>query len=543
MPVQSIIAAAAVGASVLGIAYGIGTSLRAISDGLRSLASLNVHRFWIFTLAVGVVLFLFTLPSAPPFAAGLTLGWGFLIGLVLGLYAVVQASCAPEDAGWASQGVGVLSAGALGPALVLLVFRGYPNDALMGCALGAVFVACVASSCARPMYAAMAESDRTALAWHRGVEVFAVATVVGAIGSALAIHHFPRPNAAAEAGGYWAFPALMVAVGALASAIVAGEWTKRLRRHRGLIVGGLAAVVVVLATVLLGQRLLRSLSWDLPLIGALAVGFVLWALGHAAGEEPGDDFRPVGLAFGAALLALAVIAAAFKALHGYGEALALLAALPIAAMAYLGAQREREPVAESIAMGALCMILLMAMYRLFLEQVGRGWSLDYQRHYDYFAVILGVAACFGLLSVAAGAREAVERARAHGRGLVAPLLARTTLLGVAVAAVPPVLGAVWGVKAVGAFVAGLVIAEATWIMLVAWTRGQDRADAVAVAPHLFFMAALLVAIQFSPQVLSLELTRAHKIIIVLLVTGVAIIWIGAGTLVAGRLAKEEGGSK
>ena len=46
-------------------------------------------------------------------------------------------------------------------------------------------------------------------------------------------------------------------------------------------------------------------------------------------------------------------------------------------------------------------LLLLTLNRVFLERVGRSWALDFQQHYDYLAVVLGIGACFALMAFAA----------------------------------------------------------------------------------------------------------------------------------------------
>jgi len=103
--------------------------------------------------------------------------------------------------------------------------------------------------------------------------------------------------------------------------------------------------------------------------------------------------------------------------------------------------------------------------------------------------------------------------------------------------VPVVLTAVWGVKAIGGFLTGLVIGEATWMLLAAWVVGEERQKVLAAAPHVYFLAAALLATQFAPQVLALELTRAHKIALVAVITVVAVGWILADALGRARLSR------
>jgi hypothetical protein len=442
----------------------------------------------------------------------MTLGWGVLIGGLVGLYAWFEASGSFAAEAAAARTVGMLSAAALGPAATLLVFRGYPNEALVGCAGGAVLVAAIGWAIVRPREDGVAAE---AAPTGRGLEVFALATAGVCAGCVLAILHFPRAHPGHVAGGYWVLPALAMAAAALAVAVVSGA--KPAGRWGPLVRALVPGAVVVALIGALGSKLLLKLDWDLPLYGLVAVAFVVATL--AQGEE-GEGARPVGLTFAAVLLILATVAVAFKRLHGYGECLALLAGLPVAAVTYLGSGRARDSVTGPIAMGAAGILLLMTLNRLFVEQAGTSWALDFQQHYDYFAVVLGIGACFALMAFAA---RGVQQARA-GRPPGAQI-PRTIFLGLAVGLVPLALAALWGAKAVNAFLIGLVLAQATWMLLAAWTVAEERRMVLVGAPQVLSVAAVLVATQLGPHVLELELSRGVKLIIAAAITLAAIIWV------------------
>ena len=358
------------------------------------------------------------------------------------------------------------------------------------------------------------------LASTRGVEVYALATAAVAGAAWLAVHRFADITPVSTLRAYWAFPALLPAATVLALMILSGE-TKALSRRWAIFGAGAAGglVITVIAAVL-GARMLPKLTWEPCLYGAVAFGFILAVLTRTS-EETGESesYRPVALAFGAVLLALAVVATAFRRMQGYGEALSLLAALPLVASTWLGRERTREPVAENLALGAFTVLLLLMLYRVYLERVGESQPLSFRLHYDYLAAALGLGGCFGLLAfVDRGMRCARE-------GGASRLLPRTIALGVVVAATPLLLIVVWGSSAGGAFLAGLVLAEVAWMLLAAWMTGPAREQLLAAAPHPFFLAAALVAAQLSRPLLAWEPSRAWKLAIVAVATAIAVVWV------------------
>ena len=521
----TILAAIAAGVNVLGLAYAnLSPQIGARSARSRVLFSPQVRPVVVLAIVSVAVLFVLTLPAGPPFSPGLTLGWGILIGGLLGLYALFESGGSFEDRDWSARTVGVLSAAGLGPSLVLLIFRGYPNEALMGCALGAVLVAAVGSTILRPAFAAAGADERPALCAYRGVEVFALATVLLVAGMRLGIDHFPRAHAGHANGGYWAFPALLLAAEILVLILLSGMRERPPLRWPILLCATAAGGAAVVVTAVLQVKLLSQLAWDLPLYGLVVFGFIVATLTHAQESADEAKSRPVALSFGAVLLVLAVVAIAFKRLHGYGEALTLLAALPLAAVPYLSRDRSREPIGESVVMGGFAVFLLLVLNRVFVEQVGRGWMLDFQRHYDYLGVVLGIGACFGVLAFAARGIEQAREAARGGPSRTGLRMLRTGFLGLVVALVPLAVAAIWGMKAVNALLIGLVFAQATWMMLAAWVVGEEREMALAVAPQVYFVGAILVAAQLGPRVLALDLMSWHRMLIAGLVTAVVIVW-------------------
>ncbi len=538
---QLILAAIAAGASVLGVLYAL---ISRRGEAHRVEAPAAEKRTLLIFLLVGIVLlFLLTVPSFPPFSPGMTLGWGFLLGSLLGfgvLFTAVRA-------------VGVLAAAALGPALLLLIFHGYPNEALIGCALGALFVAAASAAVLRPLAATGEETvtledddtgwtRRATLGSARGVEMYALVSVAIAVGARLAIDHFDKPSTVAIEKSYWAFPAIMVAAGMLAAILLAHEWQGKWQRWGALLNGAGAAAIAVLVTAVLQLRLLTKLDWTLPLYGLLAFTFLLAVFTRERQVDAGEDSRPVPLAFASALLALAVIAVAFQRLQGYGEVLALLPALLLLAIVTLDTHGTQEPVGDALGIGGVSIMLLLALYRLFVEKVGHGWTLDFQQQYDFFALLLGAGACFALLAFAAQGLTRTQRAREAGKDPMRVLLARTVLLGVLLALTPPVLAALWGVKAVGAFLAGLIVGEAVWMLLAAWMVGKERERILLAAPHLFFIAAAVIAVQFTHLALAADFSRLDKLIIAGTILLVLLSWIFVDALAGARGARKDSGS-
>ncbi|HEY3417203.1 MAG TPA: hypothetical protein VGM23_09995 [Armatimonadota bacterium] len=526
---QSILAIIVIVGSVLGLAFAaLSASGAQRTSRWQAFTTAGLRPLFLFAAGAIVLLFLATVPSFHPFSSGLTLGWGFLIGALLGLYVLYQAPGEDESA----RVVGTLAAACLGPGLILLIFRGYPNEALIGCALGAVLLAVISGSVLRPLALIAPSVDSDAMDRVRAADLFAMATAAVAAGAWLGIERFPRPAPAAPQGGYWVLPVLLLTAGMLAT-IAFSVGRRATQRWNTLVTGSIAGIAAAVVAGVLSIRVFPKLPGLLPLYGLLAFAFILGMLLTDDGAERASA-RPTAFAFSTVLIVLALAAISFKGFQGYGQTLALISAVLVLAPTYLNKERANA-LAQSLGAGGVTVLLLLVLFRLFNERAGHGWILDFQQQYDFIAVILGAGACFALLAFT---KSTLEHARGR-KSPIAGMLPRTILLGVLLTIVPLTIAAVWGTKTVGAFLGGLVLAETIWMMLAAWTTGPDRDEVLAAAPHAILLAMALVIVQFTPLILSFEFSRPTKLILISIVTLGLIAWALIDTWRQGRNAALE----
>jgi len=518
------LAAIALGAAVIGLIYA---AISAQTDEkLRPTA--DSHLYWsllIWTAVLGLVLFAATWPSHPPFAAGLTLGWGFLIGLLVGLYATVEARRSFADGQWLVRSAGLVAAAVAGPALILIVFGAASVDALIGCALGGVLVAAIWRSALAPMELRQDEGGDESLR-YRSVELFALLNCALVAGTWLALEKYPATSGAL-AGVYWALPVLLAAVVVVATVIAAGfvgSAEDAARYRRPLAIGLAVSLVLIVATMLINTKLLEGgLAGTVVVLGIFGFVLIAWL----AVTAPRDDEvfgGYLGQTLVIALVALALGAISFKLLHGFGESIALIGGIAIVALVVTGMRSKSGQIPSGLVTGGFTIVLLLAMQRIFLEQYEPAMALGLHRHYTYFTLIIGVTAGLALLAY-------VQRNCQLGRGApdqfaaLATLMQRTALLGVLVAASPLILLVVWGLKAVTGFLTGLLAFEVVWLMLLGFVSASKRRILETAAPHLYLLAAFLVAIQFSNVVLPLaEGPRLHRGIVLAVVVVIAILW-------------------
>ncbi len=498
-----ILAICALGAALIGLVYST-TEARAAA---RLVSRANARLFWsLFTWGalLGLVLFVATLPTRPPFAPGLTLGWGFLIGLLAGLYATVEARRSHQGGRWLVRVAGLVSAAVVGPTLVLIIFGSDSANALIGCALGAVLVAAIWRSGFAPMEY-RDDSDEEVAAF-RGVELFALVTAALVAGMWLALERY-QPASGSIAGAYWALPALLAALTALMAILAAGLATSGPspeRYHRPLALALAVGILLIVAVWLLDVKILGDgLPGVVVVVGVFGFALIAW-VAIVMPCESADELASaeIGAALIISLVALAVMAVSFKVLHGFGESLALVGGIPVLAFLVVGERRESRTLLPALVTGGFAVVLLLAMYRVFLEKNGPGAALDFQQHYNYFGLILGAVAGFALLSYVGRSCQVVREEFDPFTALGA-LVQRTTVLGLVVVASPLLVVVVWGIKTLSGFLVGLVVAEVLWLLLIGFVAGQRRQVALTAAPHLYLLSAFLVAIQFAHLVVPL----------------------------------------
>jgi hypothetical protein len=510
---QTMLALVTLAASAIGLVYSV---LTLPPEGRRELWRRLLARElrpWLGpVLLLGVLGALATLPSLRPFTPGMPLGWGLLLGLLLGFWCLARTLAEPAPAGTGLL-VGLLAGVAAGGSLVLLLFRGNPTDALVGWALGSLFVA-------GGTLAWRLRPEITAPYTHgaRGAELGALLTIAVAAGTRLGIAHFPRPMPEAAAGGYWVVPSLLLAAAALALIIGDGLWPAAWRARRDTLDGVGAAAVMVLGVGALQARLLPDLMWTVPLWGGLIGGLIVLTLQREARQTPPDSWRPQALVLCGLLGVLAITVLTFRTLQGYGEALAALPLLVLVASLRLRAPHPDDDTPGILGMGIASTLLLFILLHLFRETAGLGVRLDAQIHYDLLALILGLLPWLSLQTLLPGPVASWGSA-----------MSRLALLGIGVAALPLTLGVLWGARAEGHSLLGMLVSGVAWSGEVARYPGPARARLLQAAPFLLLLGAGLVAIQFTPLLQALTLTRIHRVALVGLFTVGAVLW----TFIAG----------
>jgi hypothetical protein len=485
--------------TLAGIALGIGV-LGALLSYLVPLLSAPPPRpeersrisptFWV-ALAAVIILFLATLPKGFPFSPGQRLGWGFLIGGLIALLAVLAASrlgplrqqaaeARPRQGYWPYPSVLVQSLALAGAAAVFLVFRGDPVDALLGSALGTAVVAGVVSIGA-PKAPRLAQGDSGAL------QAGAALSAALAAACSLGVYHFPHLSQR----GWWAFPLALAGFWLLGQcglylAVTHRPWARHPVRLL-ILSAGLSALVAVLFGEVLSGRLEPARSVIMLLVsGAVTAAIVLWLTLSAEQEELSLSLCLSGSGL-AALLTVVLLVFSFRLLAGFGVAIALLAAWPLASSALgLGGWSSRLLV-RLLMVGASLLLL-----QVFLERAAVSvGEAELSFHYTLVGAALGAM----LPIVFSGFR-------------LRPGVGRVLLLGALGALSPILVLTLWGPDAVLGLLVGLVASQVIAAILAsvgdAACEGQPALGGAAEtyalwqAPTgLLALGMALVAAQFS----------------------------------------------
>lgn len=479
---------------------------------------------------IAVLGFAFTLPQTPPWTSGLTLGFGLLLGAGLGVF--VAALNSPETDLWIpGPTVGALSSAAFACSLLLIAFRGYPTAAITGFGLGAAMAAFIASGTLRP---ALADGRVEGVQACRTIEAYGLASVVIACATRIAIERFSRSAGDPLADAYWALPALLTAVGAIAMMLVpTGSTSDDSLPHsfRSGLIAGLAAVVV---TLILQYRGLGFLMWLLPLGGGVVFAFLsVWPGARAANNHRG---LPISVPLGAFLLSVAFTGVVFRYLQGFGLGLTMSAVITMIAAWYTDRKRPALPTA-AIAAGAAAAPIIMLINRVLVEQTGRGWRLDFSSQYDLFALFLGLTVGLLFSRHCLDSVENLMSVKAWKRFTFVSLIGRTLTLGVSITVITIAVAAVFGLRSVSAFHAGLIVSSLLWALQSAMSERNTGAWSEST-PLMAVVFAALLSITVVPPLVDMDLTRTHRVLIL-----AALAVAGLIALMARGPAESESGSE
>ena len=402
------------------------------------------------TFILTVILWAIAMRSDAPFSTGQTLGWGFLIGGMSGVAAILLSGRleSGEEAKPTAMN-SILFLALFAASLTYLIFHGYPQPPLIGFAMGAAMAGILA-------YYSIEETS--AADFIRSWALFGVLLAASIV---LAVEHFDQ----GMQRNWWPLP-ILIATTVMIARFAAAQLPsiEKLKWSSAIA----APILVIILSTLYAWRVYN----DWALLAVVAVGIVIGALARRL-ESDSSPTAPLITA----LLVIAFMVAAFKLWAGLGIALGLLAMWSVE----MGQKRTLQ--------GVFTLGLALLLVKLFTDSYrGALGGADLQVHYAFVGAALGVIVPFLLISALQNRRRIIAVA----------------LIGFAAAISPVVLYLIWETRAEFGFLFGLTAAIILQVLV-----GEEKLFGRSIG--LLVIGAQLTAIQFTQSLLIVELTRAQRI--------------------------------
>jgi hypothetical protein len=484
--------------TLLGLVFGRG---EATEDRMRS--------SWIaaiISIIAALALFLAAfILKHEPFAYGQRMGYGILIGGILGALAGIYATRTGEKSPWSSgiASAGLVSIALLGAGLVMLIFANYPQPALGGYIIGAIVSAVI---------------FRFAFPGLISIEAWGLSAAV--LGSTILLATFRYWQIFDR---FWWRAPLMIVAGAIIAQIVGASFTREDKRF------SLPALIASIITLGLAAVFSWKLfpQWSVFFTAIAGIG-TFAVIAWLAGAVPASN----SAASICVLSILAFSAIGFKLLAGFGIGIALLAAWAILLPALASIRQDKteqdgQDVARVVIFGMFIGVGTL-LYRLFLETYSpeiRG--LDLRMHYTLIALGFGAVFPFALVSF-----FPVTSRRDTGWRAVGAVAA-----GLFAAVLPLAVLVLWGFKATLGFIVGTIAAEI--FILFSYSGAVKLKDRSHLQSVLLVLIGQVSVLMFSGLLGSLTMTRKTKIIVFGCVVLVGLIWAGISAFLA-RGSKKEG---
>ena len=444
------------------------------------------------TVILTIIVWAIAMQTRPPFSLGQGLAFGFLIGGLTGAAALIlSCTLGLRIIGDNSERRKLLSnlsiafLALFGTALTYVIFRGYPQPALIGFMIAAAMAAIL------HYYTQDADSAQGSL-----VLTWAVAAILIAAGTLLAVEHFGQTAQRT----WWALPILMVST-VLIATYIGAELLSSGRRVLGYLIG---PVIVLILSALYSWRLVA----DWMLLAVTAVGIAITAIiaWLVRGPEVGDESSGgLDIASICVLLVVAFVVATFTLWAGLGIAVGLVAGLSVGLLATGSSGR--------VFRDAISLALVILLFKLFVEMNRSSLGgADMRVHYTFIGALLGAVLPFMFVSALVRSRNGDART-----------LVSVAFIGLVAAAAPLLLCLVWGIKSVLGFAFGLPAAMA-FMLLANMSGDRERPAFGAYSIALLAIGAELMAVEFSSTLAVVEMTRAVRIAILGGVVIIAAAW-------------------
>ncbi|BCM92912.1 hypothetical protein IAD21_04796 [Abditibacteriota bacterium] len=464
-------------------------------------------------LALPILVWLATLPTKAPFSAGQGWGRGFLLG---GLIAFISSFIVLRTSRASRNGRHLAATSLFGALIVacvpLLWMRHAVIEALLGASLGWCVVSLV-WLCAPQSQGGSPEKGATPSAALGLLNGSAFATVLCSVAALGVYRDFGVPDIAR--GTHSAVAVVLAAsIGlALLVGMLLNEASRDERNPTDSLPRLFQTITILLCLIVplgLGFLMATRVLDDIKLVYCLGIGAVLSLLGwgllwDAAHRDQERPSQPMTMPPVAILIALCAFMLAYSFLQGFGVGLMLLAAWPISLLLWPTPSQTSEPNSPvSVRFDVAQTASLLGTF-LAILLVSRVFATRYRA--DLRAIsLVDQFALFGFL---AGALAPTWLASLWFKGKAALFHQTASLLqfagiGILTLLLPSALLAIWGIKVIPAFFAGMALAAVGW-------GGAANAPARACATAVFAQSLALVITQWTLRFLPLaEASRAQR---------------------------------
>ncbi|MFQ3549959.1 MAG: hypothetical protein SNJ70_09445 [Armatimonadota bacterium] len=539
----------AIGAGGLGFLLTYLLASSSVSKDKYPVITLESRRTWLISgliVFASLLIWAIAMQRTTPFSAGQTLGYGFAIGGLAGAI-VCLTSLKLGVASSISHSIrtGYLSANNMaffalfGAGLVFTIFKGNPQPALMGYAIGAAMAGILFTLMQNP---AFSRSAMMMEAWS----LFSVAISAGIV---ISIFKFDMP----EMRIWWALPLLIGTIlsisGYLTSEIAS---SKNLKNRHG---ASFITYTIISAVLIAGLTALFSYltyqNWTI--FYTAAAGIVIFTLIgwlFACSTKNQTDFVGVESAAISILLVLAFVVITFKLWAGFGIAVGLIAGwyLIFPAIGLREASKSQcseddteceikkeeneimmigiNPISKAL-IGCVALGISILLVRLFLEEYSDIVRIiDLRVHYTFVCALLGAVLPFVFTSSIFNFRGSADYPDIKSYGIWT--IIAISFIGLAAAVSPIVLFVIWGMNATLGFIFGLIASQAFLLMTLIFQekcpcelRGAALSD---YSVSLLVIGAQLVAVQFTKYFMGLDLTRINRAAVLAVIVVISIIW-------------------
>jgi hypothetical protein len=384
--------------------------------------------------------------------------------------------------------------------MVYVLFSNYPQDAILGLAIGA----CMGGIVSRLMN--VDGDDFSALL----MDVFSATTVLLSIGTLLSVAHFGQDTTRI----WWPLPVLLGATSAAAAfvGIEIASFSKSESKPdlQVFAASAIAAIVACGLSAVYASKITQDMQL-LKVAGASAViwGLIAWQTQSAKKHSQEYSFEAAAIVYS---LVLAFLVAAFKLWSGLGIAVGLTVGLSI----IIPVLAVKDDHNNGLFSSAFYTAIAAALYRLFIEyyssNFGRG---DVRVHYTMIGAM--VAAVLAMLLVVMISRSVRISSSTIWNAL------STGVIGLFAAGLPLVIMLVWDTKAVLGLVFGVIFALAM-LGFASQCTGKNLVSETLKKIPLLLIGAQLVALQFVGPILTTEATRTVRIWVLAITSAVFVVW-------------------